>query len=44
MLTDEEKLFLEIVHDAELRAHLLARLEAEGLLFAFLEAESETSE
>jgi len=44
MLTDEERKFLQIVHDAELRAHLLAHLEAEGLLSAFLEAESETSE
>lgn len=55
MLTEEEKLFLDdmsenerkflqIVHDADLRAHLLARLEDQGLLSAFLEAESETNE
>lgn len=42
-MTDEEKRFLEIVNDAELREYLLARLEQLGLLAAFLAAENETN-
>lgn len=41
-LTKQEKLFLRMVHDPDLRIVLLARLEQLGLLSAFLQAENGT--
>lgn len=42
-LTKQEKLFLRMVHDPDLRIVLLARLEQLGLLSAFLQAENGTN-
>ena len=42
-LTEQEKLFLRMVHDPDLRRVLLERLEKLGLLSAFLQAETGTS-
>ena len=41
-LTAEDRLFLNIIHDCDLREALLARLQEIELLDAFLQAESET--
>lgn len=41
-MTEDERRFLDMVHDPEIRQDLLARLEQLGLLAAFLSAESET--
>ena len=43
-LTAEEKEFLRLVNDPDLREALLERLEKLGLLAAFLEAERGTNE
>ena len=43
-ITEEEKMFLRMIYDPVLREDLQARLERLGLLSAFLEVESETSE
>lgn len=40
--SEEEKMFLQMVHDPVSRQHLLDRLEQLGLLSAFLEAENGT--
>ena len=42
-MTPDEKRFLEMVHDQELRQALLERLHRIGLLSEFLEVESETT-
>lgn len=41
-MSEEDIRFLNLIHEPELRANLLARLERLGLLSAFLEIESET--
>lgn len=43
-ITDEEKLFLELVQDPVSRKGLLDRLQDLGLLSAFLEAENGTTQ
>lgn len=43
-MSDDEKRFLEMVHDPVLRQALLVRLETLGLLSAFLLAENETTQ
>lgn len=43
MIERDDQLFLEIVHNAELRTALLGRLQELGLLDAFLRAESGTT-
>lgn len=42
-MTEEEKQFLEMVHNPEIREALLERLARLGLLAAFLAAENGTS-
>ena len=44
ILSEEDQMFLKIVHDPSLRAALLERLQALGLLDAFLQVESETKQ
>lgn len=44
MMNDDEKKFLAMVHDKNIRSILLDRLELLGLLSGFLEAESGTNE
>lgn len=39
-LTDNEKIFLDLANNQELRPNLLARLEKLGLLASFREAEN----
>lgn len=43
-MNDNEMMFLQMVHDPELRQVLLERLEKLGLLTSFLEAENGTGE
>jgi len=43
VLTNQEKLFLLMIHEPTLRKDLLERLEKLGLLAAFLEIENETN-
>lgn len=43
-ITDEEKMFLELVQDPVSRKGLLDRLQDLGLLSAFLEAENGTTQ
>ena len=42
-MSENEKKFLTMIHDPELREALLVRLEKLGLLSAFLAIESETT-
>ncbi len=42
-MTENEKLFLDMVNDQDIRPSLLERLEKLGLLSAFLEAENGTT-
>ena len=43
-MNENDKLFLQMIHDPLLRAGLLERLEKLGLLSAFLEIENETTQ
>ena len=43
-MSEQEKRFLEMIHDPTLKADLLVRLEKLGLLSAFLEIENGTSQ
>ena len=42
-MSEQDKMFLQMVHDPTLKADLLVRLEKLGLLSAFLEIENETN-
>ena len=43
-MSENEILFLELVHEPSLRINLLERLEKLGLLSAFLQIENETTQ
>ena len=43
-MSDEDKLFLKMLHDPALRANLLERLEQLGLLASFQKVEYETTQ
>lgn len=42
-MTEDEIRFLQMIHDPEIREDLLARLEKQGLLSAFLAIENGTN-
>lgn len=42
-MSEQDRLFLKMIHDPELREGLLERLEKLGLLSAFLQVENETT-